>query len=134
MTDRDLAHLAAFFAKAQGPLFAEIAEIAQAQPGDGADLRAGVGKHPEHGTIAQADDVTEVDRAQQFARLLDADLRRGAVGDAMLDAAHGSNGIEREPRGASPGHRRSGAGPRAPGFWSARNPRADPHTHRRGPE
>ena len=73
VTDRDLAHLAAFFAEAQGPLFAEIAQVAQAQPGDGADPRAGVGEHAEHGAIAQADDVTEVDRAQQFARLLDAD-------------------------------------------------------------
>ena len=43
MTDRDLAYLAAFFAEAQGPLFAEIAQVAQAQPGDGADPRAGVG-------------------------------------------------------------------------------------------
>ncbi len=74
MTDRDLAHLAAFFTEAQGPLFAEIAQVAQAQPGDGADPRAAVGEHPEHGAIAQADDVTGVERAQQFARLLDADL------------------------------------------------------------
>ena len=87
MTDRDLAHLAAFFAEAQGALFAEIAQVAEAQPGDGADPRASIGEYPKHGAIAQADDVTEVDRAQQFARLLDADLGGGALGDAMLDAA-----------------------------------------------
>ena len=40
--------------------------------------------------------MTEVERAQQFARLLDADLRGGALGDAMLDAAHRSEGIERD--------------------------------------
>ncbi len=37
VTDRNLAHLAAFFAKAQGPLFAEVAEITISA----ADLREG---------------------------------------------------------------------------------------------
>ena len=36
--------------------------------------------------------MPEVERAQQFARLLDADLRGGALGDAMLEAAHRSEG------------------------------------------
>jgi hypothetical protein len=45
-----------------------FAQVAQGQPGDGADPGAGVG---EHGTIAQDHDVTEIERAREFARLLD---------------------------------------------------------------
>jgi hypothetical protein len=74
VADWDLAHLAAFFAEAERPLFAEIPQVAEAQPGDGADARAGIGEHDEHGAIAQAHDVGHVDRAQEFARLLDANL------------------------------------------------------------
>ena len=40
--------------------------------------------------------MTQVERAQQLAGLLDADLGGGALGDAMLDAAHGSEWIERD--------------------------------------
>jgi hypothetical protein len=39
VADRDLPHLAAFFAEAERALFAQIAEVAEAQPGDGADAR-----------------------------------------------------------------------------------------------
>ena len=46
--------------------------------------------------IAQAHDVGRIDRAQEPARLLNADLGRGALGDAVLDATNGSEGIERD--------------------------------------
>jgi hypothetical protein len=37
-----------------------------------------------------------IDRTQKFTRLVDADLGFRALGDAVLDAAHGSEGIERD--------------------------------------
>jgi hypothetical protein len=43
-TDGNLANLTAFFAEAQRALLAQIAQVAEAQPGDGADARAGVGE------------------------------------------------------------------------------------------
>src|SRR5262249_32049234 len=85
---------AAFFAEVQRPLFSEIAQITDAQPGYGASPRAGVGENAEHGAITQADDMTDVERTQEFAHLLDADLGCGTVKDSMFDAAHGSEGIE----------------------------------------
>ena len=67
VTDRDLAHLAALFAEAECPLFAEIAEVAEAQPGDG---RRHARENAEHGAIAQAHDMGHIDRAQEFALCL----------------------------------------------------------------
>ena len=96
VADRDLAHLAAFFAEADRPLFAEIPQIPEAQLGDGANARAGGGKDAKHGAIAQAHDVSHVNRAQEFARVLDTDLGRGTLGDAVLDATHGGEGIEHD--------------------------------------
>ena len=134
VADRDLAHLAAFFAEAQRALLAEIPQIAEAQPGDGADARAGVGENAEHGAIAQADDVAHVDRAQEFARLLDADLGRGALGDAVLDAAHGSEGIERDRVARHEAVEEVAQRRESLVFGRRGNLRAGPHTRRPGPE
>ncbi len=62
MPDRNLPVLAAFFTKAQRPLFSCIAVVREPQLCHRADARVRVGENPEDGTIAQ---LTEEDTEEE---------------------------------------------------------------------
>ena len=62
VADGDFAQLAAFLAEAQGAMFAEVLEVGEAQARGRADARPGVGEHPEHPAIAQADHLAGINR------------------------------------------------------------------------
>ena len=76
-------------------MIAQVPIISHTEPRHGADAGAGIGQHTEHGAIAEANDVTGIDRPEQLAGLLDGELGGLAFGDAVFEAADRSEGIER---------------------------------------
>jgi hypothetical protein len=79
LPDRQVVHrglpiFAAFFPEAHHTVIIQVPMIGHPESGHGADAGTGIGQHAEHGVIAEADEVTGVDLAEQLARLLDGEL------------------------------------------------------------
>jgi hypothetical protein len=75
MPDGDLPRLAAFLRESQRVLAAVVTETLQGELGDGADAGGGVDEDGEDRPVAEADNITDVDRLQQppgLARLAQA--------------------------------------------------------------
>jgi hypothetical protein len=71
---RDLPIFAAFFPEEHYTMSTQVPMIGHPESGYCADAGTGIGQHAEHGAIAEADEVTGVDSAEQHARLLDGEL------------------------------------------------------------
>jgi hypothetical protein len=71
---RDLPIFAAYFPEAHHTRILQVSMIGHPECGHGADMGIGISYHAEHGEIAEADEVTGVDLAEQLVRLLDGEL------------------------------------------------------------
>ncbi len=76
MPHRDVPGLAALLDEPQRVLRAVVDDVLDLQPGDGADAGRRVEQDGRDGTVPQADHVRNVNRAEQRAGLVAADLGR----------------------------------------------------------
>ena len=92
MPDGDLARLAALLGEPQRVLRTVMLEALEGELGDGADPGGRVDQHGEDRPVPQADEVRDIDRLQEVAGLLGADLGRLALDGRVASGPDGRMG------------------------------------------
>ncbi len=94
--DWNLPAFAALLTEAEGPVIAVVTKILEAQLGEGADPRSGVGERADHGPIPKPGQVGDVDGIEELSGLGDGDLGRSARPGGLAGSADGGEGVEHD--------------------------------------
>ena len=135
VADGDFAFPAALLAEPEGAEIPKVAEILEAESGDGADTGAGVGQGAEEGAVAQAGEPGGVEGLQEAAGLIGSDLGCLSLAGGAGWPANGLEGVEEDGMAGDEqveeAAERGQRGPLVRGCWSevrneaCRDPRGD---------